>query len=441
MTATQPLQVPPSPMSLGPMLSTSFAVVRHRLGLFAGLALIPAAVIVVSTVVFWVAYAAGLLAMISGRFYSPGAIASALVGIVVVILLIGVAGGLATMWAAALMVRLAHETMAGRRPGFAELRQANRGFLGRMVPAYLLLLVASIGAGLVVMLPVILGAVAGSRSSGSGMVAASGISALLMVALYVGAFVAEVKLVYLVQVTALEGQGGMAALKRSWGVTSGAFWRTVGYLLVAGLIVGGIFFAVTVTMQIAVLVLSASGSSGYGSGFGNAQLAGAGVVLILYLLVALALQHFLTPFAHAFTTMMFNDQLKRLELGPAAAAGYGYPPQAGYGQPAQQQYAQPQYGHPQYGQQQAGPYGQPQYGQPQYGQPQYGQDPYGQPQYGQAPYGQPQDGQAPYGQSQHGYGQPPSEGQPGQSGYGQSGYGQSGYGQPGYGQQPPYGQG
>jgi hypothetical protein len=327
-------------MSLGPMISTSFAVVRQRLGLFAGLALIPAAVILASTVVFWVAWAAGLVAMISGRFYSPAAIASVLVGMVVVMLLIGVAGGLATLWAGSLMVRLASETLAGRHPVFAELRQANRGFLGRLVPAYLLLLFGGIGAVVVAMLPVIVGGLAGSRSSGSALVAATGITAVLMLALYVGGFVLEVKLVYLLQVTTLEGQGGMAALKRSWAVTGGAFWRTLGYLLVAGLIIGGIFFAVTITMEVAVAFLGLSGGYDYGSGFGGARLAGAGVVLVLYLLVMVALQLFLTPFAHTFTTVMYVDQRTRQEL---PAAGYGYPHYVQ--QPYQQQ---PAYG---YGQQ------------------------------------------------------------------------------------------
>ena len=46
------------------------------------------------------------------------------------------------------------------------------------------------------------------------------------------------KLLYITQGVALEQRGGVEAMKRSWALTKGNFWRTLGYAILPQLAVG-----------------------------------------------------------------------------------------------------------------------------------------------------------------------------------------------------------
>jgi hypothetical protein len=95
--------------------------------------------------------------------------------------------------------------------------------------------------------------------------------------------------------------------------------------------------------------------------------------------ISIAIQIVMVPLRITYVTVMYGDQLRRLELGPVNhafavnmpmyAPGHGYP-QTGYGYPPASQ-------NPGYG-------SQPDYGSYAQQPPQYGQQP-GQPPYGQQP--------------------------------------------------------
>jgi hypothetical protein len=224
------------------------------------------------------------------------------------------------------------------------------------------------------------------------------VSFLLMIVVALGAFLISVKLAYVAQVCAVERLSGFAALRRAWDETKGAFWRTLGYLLVFSLIAGAIQQAVSVVMNFAVSAVSPQISASSNESTVLAAFRSSTFIMLIAAVYALfiLIQVVMVPLRHVFVTVMYGDQLRRQELGPVNHAfGMNMPgyPQQGYGSP-QGGYAYP-------------PAGQPAGQQPQYGQ-QPGYSPYGQDLYGDAPT------QPPYGQ------------QPG----------------PGtYGQQPPYSQG
>ncbi len=467
MSTNTPVIFPASPMDLGKVMGTAIAVLRRRLGLFIGLSAIPVVasfVIVLAGIAVVVVLAVAWFASMTSSRTTPGAesvIGSVIGAFLLYLLVVGVASilsGLVQMWAQGQMVRLAHETIENRYPSFSELRQLNRGYMGRIVPLYLLAGLAVFVVVGFVMLPTMFGVSSAieaatrsaSRSSSDAAAAALlttlGFTILLTIVFMLGVYFFVVRLAYVLQVVALEGQSGMQAVKRAWELTKGVFWRTLGYLLVAGLIVYAASMVISVFSNVVVSPLASSSSSSSSSS--PLDLAQSGLLMTIFgivLALQLLVQLITMPFLQSYVTVMYTDRIRSLQYGAQAPTygqggpAYGQPGQAygqgpGYGGPSAQAYGQGGQVYGQGGQQGYSASG----GQP-YVTP---QNQYGTP---QTPYRAPQ---TPYGQSTP----PPSSQSSPPPGYGQSGYGQQpgwgqgstgqqpGYGQSGYGQQPPYGQ-
>ncbi len=392
-------------MGLGQVLSLTFAIFRRRLGLFLGLAALPTGValglgLLLGAVTFGVA----------GSRSPVEALGTVLLMVGGGVLVITVVVAVLQVYVQGLMATATRETMEHRYPSFAELRQAGSGFLGRFLPVYLLLglaaaLLVSLSAlpGVLATMSFFRAVVAGPYRTPEGLVRQLGggllLSALLMLVAYLVIALVGVKLAFMVPVAACEGLGGTAILKRSWELTRNAFWQTLGYLLLLGVIFGAVRSVLSLLSQ------GASGMSSMGSSGSSDPMATLLPVLsVTGIISALSLAVTLieVPVMTIYITTMYVDRVRCQALpGPGFYTARPASPQPGYG---------------------------PQPGQPGYGGPgQYGAQP-GQPGYGSQP------GQYGSGPQPGSYGSGPQPGQPGQ--YGPGAYGSQGH--PGYGSQPGY---
>ena len=350
-------------MSLGDVFTTTFSVFRRRIGAFLALTVLQQLVMLVAIAVPFVL---SLIVMLPGLAANGTLTESTVVEALLVVaggfFLAVLVAGIVSLYFDGLMVVCANEALQGRFPTITELRALSKGYVGRIVGLYLLAMLAYLVSGALVALPMIFSFVAflaaalndSSSSSGTetGLALLGGLAVtfILLVVVLAGAFVISVKVVYVAQVCAVERLSGIAALRRAWGLTKGAFWRTLGYLFVFSLIAGAAQQAVSVAMNAFVPVMSPSVSSASSqSAVLNMLRSGTFILMVTAVAaVSLIIQLVIVPLRHTFVTVMYGDQIRRLQLGPVDHAfamsvpgygqqGYGYP-QAGYGyrQPGQQ---------------------------------------------------------------------------------------------------------
>ncbi len=364
-------------MSLGDVFTATFSVFRRRIGVFlalTGLQQLVSVVAIAVPVVLSLALLLPNLAMSTGP-------SDATIGLAILIVfggffLAAVVTGIVALYFDGMMITCANEATQGRFPTTIELRSLNKGYVGRIVGLYLLAMLAYLVGAVLVSLPLlfslagmiaVLNAGSSEAQSDASLAFIGGLSVtlLLMLALVAGAFVIGVKLAYVAQVCAVERLSGFSALRRAWGMTKGAFWRTFGYLLVFSLVAGAVQQAISVAVNLFAPTMSNLSSSVSSSGSAVLAMLRSSTFIMMIVAVygiALLIQVVMVPLRIAFVTVMYGDQLRRQQLGPVdhafamnmpgyAQPGYGYPP-AGYGYP--------QTGtHPGYGNQPgSGPYGQ-----------------------------------------------------------------------------------
>lgn len=342
MSTSTPL-LKPSPLDIGGLFSASFGALRRRLGLFLLISLIPTAVLLVVGLVVGVMLVASLAATGAMRSQPQpgmliGAFAALFVGIVIALL--------AQLKSYGMMSLAAAEIAEGQHPTVGGLFTRTRGFLPRMAPVIAIVIGAVIAAYIVVVVVLIgmVGATNGRSSSTSVLAGVFGLMALVFVVLVPLSIYLSTKLLYTIPAAAIEQSGGIDAMKRSWRLTRGAFWRTLGYYLLAALVVNAAGYVVGTVAQVAVVPFAARMSDVTSSAEVFAALGAMIPVLGLVMLLQLAVQLVGVPFLQTYTTYMFIDQVRRSEL-PAAPPGYGGP--GYYAQPGQYYGQQP--GYPQQG--------------------------------------------------------------------------------------------
>lgn len=381
----------PSPLDISGLFAGTLEVLKRRLGLFLLIALLP---LVVATVLIGagvaVAVSAGVIAVAGG---SGQAIP---VGVVLGIALAAV-GFLSTLLvqlkSLAMLSVGAYEVAQGGHPDLRGLLARTRGFLPRMAPV-IAIGIAAVAVAYASLFVLVAGAIGTAGRGGRGAGAAAGGLILLVVLLFLLviplSFIVQTKFLYTIPAIAIEQVGGIDGLKRSWNLTRGAFWRTLGYYLLASMAVAAVGYIVSFASQL--LATPMLGGS-FNRGSEPAEVVAGLVALIpVYLVLVgmqLVVQLVTTPFLQTYVTFMFVDQVRRSEY-PANGYGgmapaYGYipgPPASGYPQPGQYNgrpgphYGQPGYGQPGSYQGQPGPYpGQSGYGQPVQGYPPPGQVP------------------------------------------------------------------
>lgn len=387
-------------MDISGLFAGTFEALKRRFGLFILLALFPSILIFV---VLLIAALVGGGGALSGN-------SSATAGAIIIAGLIFVVGVVASVFAQyksyGMMSLAAYEIAQNQTPDFGGLWTRTKGFLPRMLP----LILIGLGA-IVVFYLLFFGAIFGlamsaGRSQNSGA-AAGGIILLFVLLFLVGiplAVFLAVRLLYTVPAIAIEQRGGIDAWKRSWGLTKGQFWRTLGYAILAQLAVGAILWVIN--------LVGSAFNGGLATQMPDTDNPGQAVAVLLAMLPAflisivlqLAVQLFTTPFLQTYQTYMFIDQVHRSELPPQqygyGTPGYGYPGRQP-GQPfVQQGYPQQQYpqGPQQYPQ---APQQYPQAPQPYPGQQYPGQQSQPGQQYPQAPQQYPQQPPDQGGQAQN----------------------------------------
>lgn len=332
LTSGSPVQptAPQRPLTVGDLFSSTVATLRSGLALFVGLALAPIGLAMVAVVAFIGVIVALVL---PARLANPSS--TTFVGpLIAAVILFFVALMAITLLQYVFLGRTivgAVDYGLGRtRPTWANLRERTPGLLVRA----LLLVLLVMGVGVVVYLIVgallfaIVASTVNNDPSAVGVFGALGIILLLMPVAVVITLWLQTKLLFTLHAMADEGLGPWEAIKRSWQLTKGVFWRTLGHYIVVGLIVG---VATSIPMML---------TSGINP---NRPNGGQVALIVVSTLLSVAVSLVAVPFQYIWTGLMFMSRRRELEAPqgvapwyPPTPGGTAYPPQGQY--PPQQPY-------------------------------------------------------------------------------------------------------
>ncbi|MFT3969754.1 MAG: glycerophosphoryl diester phosphodiesterase membrane domain-containing protein [Micropruina sp.] len=340
----------PSPMDISGLFAGSFEALKRRFGLFVLLALAPS---LLSLALF---LAAAVVAGGAAVTASQSAMLTALVIVVAIFAVGSLVVVLAQLKMYGMMSQAAYEIAQGESPDFGGLLARTRGYLPRLLP------VIGLFFGIMIALYLLVGAsmwgmvnsVANGGDPGVAVLGAVGLLFVLtLVAVPVSIFL-WTKLLYLVPSVAIEGLGGVEALKRSWSLTKGSFWRTFGYAILPQLAVTAVLWVLNAIGQLTGGMVGAVMPRNPSAGEALAYLLALIPVFTVTVVVQLVVQLFTSPFVQTYYTYMFIDQVRRSELPPQQPGfgGFSYTPQGP--QPGQPEYPQPYPGQPGYGTPQPG---------------------------------------------------------------------------------------
>lgn len=152
----------------------------------------------------------------------------------------------------------------GRVISFSQLWQAAKGRLLRLLALSALTTLITIVASLIVMSPVLvlIGILAGSLSNGGVLLA---ISSLMAIGGIVLSMFLSIRLSSAPAVLVLEKSSIIGALKRSWLLTAGSFWRIFGILAVTSLITIAIAAALELALALPFLAVFSLSLDGGGA--------------------------------------------------------------------------------------------------------------------------------------------------------------------------------
>jgi hypothetical protein len=296
MSAHRPGIIALRPLSLGDILDGAVKAVRHNPRAMIGLALLVNAVFLIPS---------ALLSVLIGTRLADGVSAdsgaASLTGLPASIS-VAVFGQLATLVLTGLLVHAVGEAVLGRKPAIGEVWRAARGRLLAVIGVNLL-----VGAGTLVAAALLLapGAVLLAQEH-----VASGVSLLVLAGavVVVGAGWVTVRTCMAGPAIVLERQTVPAALRRSFGLTRGAFWRTFGILLLAGVIAWFVSSLISAPFGIASVVAVA------GAGLdGDTSATGLSVLTVLNHVGSLLASAVTTPFVAAVTCLLYIDRRMRVE--------------------------------------------------------------------------------------------------------------------------------
>ncbi|HHV20581.1 MAG TPA: hypothetical protein GXZ30_03450 [Propionibacterium sp.] len=350
----------PSPLDLGATLSGAVRVFRQRLGNFVLIALLQG---VATAVLIFGAVALFVVGVF--RAIQREQVAGLLVLGIVVLFAAFVGSFLIQVKTQAMLVLGAHDEIHGQPSTIGDLFRRTSGVALRV----LVLGLALIGAIFViygVLVALIVGtAIRAAQSSDPGSAlsaffATLAIFVVVIIALAIAAIYLTVRFLYLIPALAVEGRGAVDGLKRSWALTKGNVWRTLGYYLIASLIVSAISYVVQLIPQ---TFMTAAMDRALVTDEPFAAFSVMFPFMALLTLLQIAVQLLATPFLSSYITVMYVDQVRRNEMvQPLAAGGFPGQPHGSY----DQNYGA---GSQHYGSGPQQPYG------PSYGQQQWGQDP------------------------------------------------------------------
>ena len=338
-------------MGLGEVFTGTFRILRQQPKLFASIS----ALMMLAPMVFLGGYLVMVYSLVavlvrgsvSGTL-TPGSLAPSLwAGLAIVVGSILVV--LVNAKFQSLLILAADDIARGNAPTLGTVWTSSQGFIRRLLPIWLMMTAGIVVVGLVTgfVTYAILGA-SMSSTSGRSSGGAAGVVVEVIVTLIVLplTFWLSTKLIYLYPAAAIERRPGMDAAKRSWTLTKGAFWRTFGYYYVGqmpvSMILSGVMYVAFMFMAFSVAISARSGDS-------NAIMGALATGFVVFFILLFVIQFLSVAYLVAFPTVMFIDQVRRIENPqPAWAPQAAYqPPQQYYAPqqpyPPQQGYAPPQY--------------------------------------------------------------------------------------------------
>ncbi|WP_035840210.1 DUF7544 domain-containing protein [Kitasatospora azatica] len=236
--------------------------------------------------------------------------------LVLLLLLATVASAVATTVSTVVL----YHAVLGRQLTFRQAWTRSRAHLGRVLGVQLLVTAASLGILVASALPsVLLFLLAGLTAAAYGL--------LLLIPGLVGAVYLGVRLVLVVPVLVFEEQRPVAALRRAWRLNRGAWWRSLGFPWVVGLL-GEVVVRAGMTvlgMAVSRFLPSDAFDSGQAEPTSWPSPAGVTLLVVAVCMVVALLMAVRAPLAPLTCGLLYLDRRLRLEdLGPrivAATAG------------------------------------------------------------------------------------------------------------------------
>jgi hypothetical protein len=228
--------VPLRPLGLGDLLDGAVQTMRQNPRVMLGLS---AALMAVAAVLSTAFIILGLPRMASGlegadRDLQATEVASMLTGGVMSFLLPLVVQTLATIVLTGILIVAVSQAVLGRRPSVGEVWGRARPRLLALVGLSLLSALIIVAVMAVTIVPGVLLLVA-DRSVGGGLATAAGVLVAIVLAVLL-----YVRLAFAAPALLLERLGVVAALRRSWRLVAGSWWRVFGILLLGAIIAGAI---------------------------------------------------------------------------------------------------------------------------------------------------------------------------------------------------------
>lgn len=286
------------PLGFGEFFDGSFRAIQHNPQVMFGLSLLVAVVLGVIEAALFGSALGQLLEIDPESTAVPlGPLGAVLGGGVVA----GIVSMLATIVLNGLLVTSVSQSILGRRVSIGAVWHQSKGQLWRLVGLSLLIgaiQIAVIGAAIALFALLAAGAFAiGSDAVWVGVVL--GLLILFAAAVLVAFF--YVRLGLASPVLMMERTGVTAAIRRSWQLTAGWFWRNLGVILVASIITSAISGFASMPISVAT-----SGLVSLGTEF--LWVSGVVAVLLSALLSAL-----ITPFLASITALLYVDIRMRKE--------------------------------------------------------------------------------------------------------------------------------
>jgi len=298
LTAHKPGIIPLRPLGLGDILEGSFAALRRNPKAFIGLALLT------SLVVLLVLGALGALAYLTATQLGDGAST----GVVTA----GLVGGFTLVYAVTAITAVAltgilaypvGEGVLGRKPSAAETWRHTRRMVPRLAGLCLVLMVPTVlvVGGLVAL-------AAWAFSSGSDGLGA--VFVFVVVGAVVVLVVVAIRFAMATPALVLEDLGVVGSLRRSWVLTRGRFWRTLGVLLVAGILVAIVQQVIGFGVQVVGSLLGFAIGSTVGDG---GELVAMVITIAFVVVGSLFASMVCQPFLAAVTALLYTDARIRKE--------------------------------------------------------------------------------------------------------------------------------
>jgi Membrane domain of glycerophosphoryl diester phosphodiesterase len=317
------------PYDLGEVMAGSFRALRRRPGLYFGLVIVGVLAVALPVLLAGAAMVVSLRGALDDG--APQAPPRAFFPALGLFFLLAILSGLVQLKVTGMLSLATKQLADGREPTVGGLWSGTKGLLPRL--ALLLALLYVVIGALTALAVGLVGALAYGASGGSDGGALAALAVLVLVSVFVLAPLAlflAVRWLYVLPVLAIERLTAIGALRRSWRLTSGRFWRTLGYLLLAVLLLMVVQTAISLPGQ-ALSATPPISEEDLMAEYFSSLMTGLAVSTLLGFVASIVT----TPFMAAYQTLMYVDAQRRADGAAAAYGPYGQPPQPGpysYGQ-------------------------------------------------------------------------------------------------------------